>query len=89
MALSITDTCGSSPCSPPRRRRAGSQVEGDLGAVPAGPEPARTLGAGHAHPYIHDLFQTVGRLPDGRDNAVVYADLLHIVPDSAALLFDG
>ena len=40
----------------------------------------RTLGAGHAHRYIHDLFQTVGRLPDGRDHAVVYADLLHVVP---------
>ena len=53
-----------------------------ISAQPCGTlEPLlRTLGAGHAHPYIHDLFQTVGRLPDGRDHAVVYADLLHVVP---------
>ena len=63
------------------RRRARAQVERDLGAALRDLEPLlRTLGAGHAHPYIHDLFQTVGRLPDGRDHAVVYADLLNIVP---------
>ena len=63
------------------RRRARAQVERDLGAALRDLEPLlRTLGAGHAHPYIHDLFQTVGRLPDGRDHAVVYADLLHVVP---------
>jgi hypothetical protein len=63
------------------RRRTRAQVERDLGAALHALEPLlRTLGAGHAHPYIHDLFQTVGRLPDGRDHAVVYADLLHVVP---------
>jgi hypothetical protein len=63
------------------RRRARAQVERDHGAALHALEPLlRTLGAGHAHPYIHDLFQTVGRLPDGRDHAVVYADLLNVVP---------
>jgi hypothetical protein len=63
------------------RRRARAQVERDHCSALNALEPLlRTLGAGHAHRYIHDLFQTVGRLPDGRDHAVVYADLLHVVP---------
>ena len=63
------------------RRRARAQVEHDLCAALHALEPLlRTLGAGRAHPYRHDLFHTVGRLPDGRDHAVVYADLLHVVP---------
>jgi hypothetical protein len=63
------------------RRRARAQVDRDRGAALHALEPLlRTLGAGHAHPYIHDLFQTLGRLPDGRDHAIVYADLLKVVP---------
>ena len=63
------------------RRRARAQVERDLCAALHALEPLlRTLDAGRAHPYRHDLFHTVGRLPDGRDHAVVYADLLHVVP---------
>jgi hypothetical protein len=63
------------------RRRARAQVERDLGAAFQALEPLlRTLSAGHAHPYIHDLFRTLGRLPDGHDHAVVYADLLNVVP---------
>jgi hypothetical protein len=63
------------------RRRARAQVERDFGAALQALEPLlRALGAGHAHPQMHDLFQTLGRLPDGRDHAVVYSDLLHVVP---------
>lgn len=63
------------------RRRARAQVERDFGAALRSLEPlVRTLGAGHAHPHTHDLFQMLGQLPDGRDYAVVYSDLLHVVP---------
>jgi hypothetical protein len=63
------------------RRRARAQVDRDHWAALHALEPLlRTLGAGHAHRYTHDLFQTVGRHPDGLDHAVVYADLLNVVP---------
>jgi hypothetical protein len=63
------------------RRRARAQVDRDLRRALRGLQPLlRTLGAGHAHPHMHDLFQTLSRRPDGRDRAVVYSDLLHVVP---------
>jgi hypothetical protein len=63
------------------RRRARARVERDLDAGLHTLEPLLlTLGHRQAQPGVHDLFETVGRLPDGRDHAVVYADLLHVVP---------
>ena len=63
------------------RRRAHVQVERDLNAALQTLEPLLlTLGHRQAQSSANDLFQTVARLPDGRDHAVVYADLLHVVP---------
>jgi hypothetical protein len=63
------------------RRRAHVQVERDLTAALQTLEPLLlTLGHRQARSSANDLFQTVARLPDGRDHAVVYADLLHVVP---------
>jgi hypothetical protein len=63
------------------RRRSRVRAEHDLGAAMRALEPLmRSLGAGQVQPRVHDLFQTLRRLPDGRDHAVVYSDLLHVLP---------
>jgi hypothetical protein len=63
------------------RRRARAQAERDLSAALHTLEPLLlTLGHRQAQRSANDLFQSVGRLPDGRDHAVVYSDLLHVVP---------
>jgi hypothetical protein len=63
------------------RRRAQAHAQRDLSAALHGLEPlVRSLGSGHARAPVRDLVHTTGRLPDGRDRAVVYSDLLHVLP---------
>jgi hypothetical protein len=63
------------------RRRARVRAERDVGAAMHTLEPLlRSLGIDRDQPRVHDLFQTLRRLPDGRDHAVVYSDLLHVLP---------
>lgn len=58
------------------RRRVRAQVEHDLASALHTLEPLLlTLDNRLAEPGVHDLFET-----DGHDRAVVYADLLHVVP---------
>jgi hypothetical protein len=63
------------------RRRARARAQRDLSAALHGLEPLiRSLGSGHARAPVRDLVHTMGRLPDGLDRAVVYSDLLHVLP---------
>lgn len=63
------------------RRRIRAQVDRDLdGAMDALDPLLRALGTGPRRTPVQDLHQMLGHLPDGRDHAVVYADLLQILP---------
>lgn len=61
------------------RRRVRAQVGSDLDGALRALEPlvreGDALRAGD-----HDLYRVLGRLPDGRNHAVVYADLLSLLP---------
>lgn len=63
------------------RRRAQARAQRDLHAALRALEPlVRSLWSGHARAPVRDLLRPMGRLPDGSDHAVVYSDLLHVLP---------
>ena len=63
------------------RRRVRASAGADPAAAMGQLEPlVRALGSPPHRPPVQDLHRTVRQLPDGRDVAVVYADLLPLVP---------
>lgn len=64
------------------RRRLRAQVRDDLdGAMDALGPLVRTLGSAPDRTPVQGLHQTLGHLPDGRDRAIVYCDLLALLPE--------
>jgi hypothetical protein len=63
------------------RRRVRAQASSDVDAAMRALEPlVRGLGTDVQRAPVYDLYQMLGHLPDGRDHAVVYADLLPLLP---------
>lgn len=63
------------------RRRVRAQAGSDVDAAMRALEPlVRGLGSDVQRAPVYDLYQMLGHLPDGRDHAVVYADLLPLLP---------
>lgn len=72
------------------RRRVRVQVDRDVGAAMQALVPlVSSLGKAGGGARPDGLYQMLGRLPDGRDRVVVYADLLALLPGQFTWQFAG